>query len=109
MSDFLFVFEAATLPAGHGRTIHLKGRDLAVFNVDGNFHTIDDTCPHKGGPLGVGQFCDGQVSCPLHGWVFDVKTGAGLTNPNRPVKTYPTRVHEGDVQVRLEETPREQS
>ena len=101
MSDYLFAFEAATLPPGQGRTVHLKGRDLAVFNVDGAFYAIDDTCTHKAGPLGVGLCQAGQVSCPLHGWLFDVRTGQCLTRPDRPVRTYQVRVHEGDVQVRL--------
>ena len=101
MSDYLFVFEASTLPPGQGRTVHLKGRDLAVFNVDGEFYAIDETCSHKGGPLGVGFCQNGQVSCPLHGWIFDVRSGACITRPDRPVRTYPTRVFEGDVQIHV--------
>ena len=99
MTDFLFAFEASTLPAGQGRTVHLKGRDIAVYNIEGVFYAIDDTCTHKAGPLGVGICQDAQVACPLHGWIFDVRTGACDTRPDRPVRTYPTRVHEGDVQI----------
>jgi NAD(P)H-dependent nitrite reductase small subunit len=101
MSEFVAVAEAASLPPGHGRTVNVQGRELAVWNVDGRFHAIDNECPHRGGPLGAGVLDGSQVSCPLHGWTFDVTTGACPDRPDRPVKTYPTRVVEGWVQVAL--------
>ncbi|HEY6166657.1 MAG TPA: Rieske 2Fe-2S domain-containing protein [Verrucomicrobiae bacterium] len=71
--------------------------ELALFLLDGQVYALDDRCPHKGGPLAQG-FCEnGQVSCPLHGWTFDIKTGACADAPNRPAICVPVRVEDGKV------------
>ena len=64
-----------------------------------NVYAIDDRCPHRGGPLGAGTLENGEVVCPLHGWAFDLKTGACRSGPDRPVKTYPVRVVDGQVEI----------
>ena len=99
MSEFLAVADVASLPPGHGRTVHVQGREFAVYNVAGVFYAIDNTCTHKGGPLGAGFLEEGKVYCPLHGWAFDVRTGACENRPDLPVKTYPTRVVDGQIQI----------
>ena len=102
LRGFVPVADVASLPAGQGRTVHVKGREFAVYNLDGEFYAMDDQCPHRGGPLGAGVLEDGRVYCPLHGWAFDLKTGACLSNPERPVRFYPTRVQDGQVQICVE-------
>lgn len=101
--DFLPALDAAALPSGKGETIELAGRRIAVFNIGGEFYALDDECPHRGGPLGSGwvdaEAC--QVTCPLHGWAFDLKAGAGVTVPARPVRSHPVRVVDGKVEVAL--------
>jgi len=99
MSQFFSVADVASLPPGHGRTIHIQGQEFALFNIDGQFFAIENTCPHRGGPLGAGTLKDGTVFCPLHGWQFEVKTGLCLTRADLPVKSYPTQVHNGQVQI----------
>lgn len=104
MSDFLPVLDVAALPPGKGETVELAGRRIAVFNVGGQFYALDDECPHRGGPLGSGwvdaDAC--QVTCPLHGWAFDLQTGAGVTTPARPVRSHPVRVVDGKVCVSIQ-------
>ncbi|MEN9572430.1 MAG: hypothetical protein RL514_285 [Verrucomicrobiota bacterium] len=91
---------------GKGETVLLAGRRIAVFNVGGEFYALDDGCPHRDGPLGSGwvdaDAC--QVTCPLHGWAFDLRTGAGVTKPARPVRSYPVRVVEGKVWVSFQQS-----
>lgn len=101
MSEFYSVADVSSLSPGHGRSIHVKGRQFALYNVDGQFYAIDDTCPHRGAPLGAGT-CEGNlVYCPLHGWAFDLRTGASLNNADKPVKSYRTRVQDGQVQIEI--------
>ena len=51
------------------------GRVVALFNVDGIFYALDGVCPHQGGPLGKGELTGPIVTCPWHGWQFDVRSG----------------------------------
>ena len=90
------------VPPHEGRSLRMAGVEIALFNLNGRFVTIENECPHKGGPL-----CDGIVSgttvvCPLHGWRFDLETGAAV-RASLPacVTTFPTRVEDGIVLVAL--------
>jgi NAD(P)H-dependent nitrite reductase small subunit len=94
------VTEATNIPPREGRLVKAGAREVAVFNLNGRFLTIDNACPHKGGPL-----CDGIVSgttvvCPLHGQRFDLETGAPvLASQPDCLRTYPTRVQDGILYI----------
>jgi 3-phenylpropionate/trans-cinnamate dioxygenase ferredoxin subunit len=91
------------IPPGQVRVFQLGEERIAVCNVDGEFYTIDDECTHDHGPLDQG-FLDGrQIECPRHGARFDVTTGKVVALPAvRPVRTYPTRVSNGSVEVEIQ-------
>ncbi len=93
--------EVTSLREGQGRTVEVNGRRLALFRIEGAFHAIDDACPHRGGSLGAGWVEGRQVFCPLHGWAFDPASGACSTRPDRPVRTYATKVEDGRVWIAL--------
>ena len=99
MSEFVPVVEVDRLSSGIGKTVVVKGREYAVFNSNGEFFTIDNECPHAGAPLGDGFCHNGLAVCPLHGWLFNLKTGVCPTNLAKSVRTYPTRVIDGWVQI----------
>ena len=101
MNSFVPILEVESLASGQARTITVEGKTLAVLNWEGTFFVLDDHCPHRGGPLGAGLVQEGTVFCPLHGWGFDLRTGACRDRPDRPVRTYPVRVHEGRIEVCL--------
>ena len=73
------------------------GDELAVYNVDGEFHATTNFCPHKGAPLSEGALCGHVIECGWHGWQFDVRTGECLT-VRETIKSYPLRI-EGDMIV----------
>ncbi len=95
------IAEIVSLPPGSSRSVEAGGQRLALVNVEGGFHVIDDVCPHRGGPLGAGFVKGCVVHCPLHGWGFDVTTGACDVRPDKPVRTYPVTIREGHVWVTL--------
>ena len=99
MKEFHFAAEASTIGPGRGRTVNVREREFALFNVDGEFRAVDNECPHVGAPLGAGTLSDGNVICPMHGWEFDLKDGSCLTNPRRKVAVYETRVVDGRVEI----------
>jgi nitrite reductase (NADH) small subunit len=95
------VAKVTDVPVGQGLVVQAGDRTLALFNVDGAYHAIDNVCPHRGGPMGDGDL-DGQVAiCPWHGWRWDVTTGANANNPAVKIACFATRVVEGDVLVEL--------
>ena len=91
--------KASDVPLGKGRKMVASGRELAVFNVDGCFHAIDNTCTHRGGPLGEGELEGSVVTCPWHGWQYDVTTGVCVANPAAKVVRYEVQVDGIDVKV----------
>lgn len=99
---FYPVPEAAQLQPGKGMTVSVAGRRVALFNLAGEYHAIDDTCPHVGAPLGGGWVDGESVACPMHGWEFEIKTGKGLTVPSCSVQRYRVRVSEGNVEISID-------
>lgn len=88
-----------SLAPGEGRTVEIDGSRFALFNVGGEFHAIEDACPHRGAPLGAGFIEETRVYCPMHGWCFEITTGQCVSNPERPVRTYPVHVENGEVGI----------
>jgi nitrite reductase (NADH) small subunit/3-phenylpropionate/trans-cinnamate dioxygenase ferredoxin subunit len=97
MPKFVKIAETRDVAPGSGTVVQAEGHSIALFNVAGTFHAIDNTCTHEGGPLGEGQLTGDVVSCPWHGAEFNVKTGAVLC-PRR----YPVKVQGSDVLVELD-------
>lgn len=65
------------------------GREVALFNINGQIHALENACPHMGGPLGEGEVEDCFVTCPWHGWQFDVRNGSCQNMPGEdaiPIK-----------------------
>ena len=88
------------IPAREGRCIQVDGIELAIFNLNDRFVTIENQCPHEGGPLCDGIVAGSTVVCPLHGWRFDLETGmAVMASLPVCVTTFPTRVEDGIILV----------
>ena len=73
--DWIDVADVAECPPGASIERVVGGAMVAIANVDGTLHAIDGLCPHQGGPLGTGVLCGTVLTCPWHGWQFDVTTG----------------------------------
>ena len=101
MSDFVTVARAEDVPPGTGRTVEVHGVWIALFNVNGSFYAVDNTCPHAGGPIGEGSLAGEVVTCPWHGWQFNLRTGEREGNPNITLACCPVRVEAGHVQIAL--------
>ena len=81
MGDPVKVVAVSELKAGECKTVMAGDRELALFNVGGKFYATDNICPHRGGPLGEGMLEDKVVTCPWHGWRFDVTNGSSPVIP----------------------------
>ena len=78
------------------------GRIVALANVAGQFHALDGVCPHQGGPLGKGTLNGTTLTCPWHGWQFDVTTGQNCLSARICQPGFPVRVQGDEVLVELE-------
>jgi nitrite reductase/ring-hydroxylating ferredoxin subunit len=99
MADFMRCAALQDLAPGNCRIVNVAGRDLALFNVNGDVFCLDNTCLHRGGPLGDGVLDGDIVTCPWHGWQYNVRTGELLIDPSVKIATYPVRVEGNEVQV----------
>ncbi len=96
---FLRAAKKDEVPPGAIREFQLNGHTVAVANVDGKFFAISNTCLHRGGPLGQGELESNVVTCPWHGWQYDVTTGKVTMNPAIGVETYAVEVRGDDLFV----------
>lgn len=93
--------KVSEIPIGSIKEVQVGGKPVALANVGGTFYAIDNTCLHRGGPLGQGQLEGPVVTCPWHGWQFDVTTGKAVMNPHAGVGCLRTEVQGDDIYVDL--------
>ena len=83
------------------REFQVEGKAIALANVGGKFYAINNTCLHRGGPLGQGVMDGSVVTCPWHGWQFQVGNGQHCLNPRICQTTFEVKVEMGDVFVQV--------
>lgn len=110
------------VPEGEHRIFSVAGREIGIFNVRGEYFALRNRCPHLGGPLCEGEVLglvysskpgdvrfDGSkrlITCPWHGWEFDVKTGQSYFNPRLKARRYTVETSAGEAsQERQEAVP----
>ena len=102
MAGWLTVAREGEVAPGQVKVVLSGTRRLALCNVDGQYHVIDDVCTHDGGPLDQGELDGEEIECPRHGARFDVTTGRATCMPAVvPVKTYRVRVEGEEVQINV--------
>ncbi len=92
---------ADELAPGQAKSVSLGGTSVALFNVGGTFHAIENKCAHRAGPLAEGFVAGSVVFCPWHDWQYDVTTGACLNAPGFEVRSFSVSVVDGDVLVEV--------
>jgi len=104
MSEFVKVAVREELPPGDKKLVEIDRRAIAVFNVDGSYHAIDDVCTHDGGPLAEGALEGSEIRCPRHGARFDVGTGKALCLPAvEPVAVHAVEIRGEDIFVAVDD------
>lgn len=92
--------KADAIPVGRGATIQLKnGTEVALFNVGGTMHAIENFCPHRGYPLADSRLYGEIVECDVHGFRFDVRTGECLTKSDCPIESYEVMIEDGMIKI----------
>jgi nitrite reductase/ring-hydroxylating ferredoxin subunit len=101
MSEWVRIAASGDCPPGWAAEFVVRDRVVAVFNVDGEFFALDGVCPHQGGPLGKGEMDGCIVTCPWHGWQFDVRNGRNQVSPSVIQPQIAVRVEEDSVFVQV--------
>ncbi len=101
MAEFFKVASKSELGTGQCKVTDADGTIIALCNVNGTFHAVDNTCIHQGGPLGEGSMDGSTITCPWHAWQYDVTTGKNTDNPAMGVNSYPVKVEGDDVLVEI--------
>ena len=103
MSNWHRVAAVSDCPPGMSLEAVAGERIVALYNVDGEFYALDGVCPHQGGPLGKGRLSGCIVTCPWHGWQFDVRTGQHQFSATVVQPQLATRVEGDEVLVLIAE------
>jgi len=105
MPDFITVAKLGDIPDGEGKAYEYNSRMVAVFNQNGEYHAIDDMCPHMGASLASGHLEESTVVCPWHSWGFDIRDGAWCENRRINIDVYQVRIVGDDIQIAASTKP----
>ena len=102
MAEFVKVASMDEIAPGHARLVNIKGKEIALFNIEGTFFALENACTHEEGPLAEGEIEGHEVTCPWHGARFDVRTGQVLCAPAyEDAARYNVRVTGTDIEVEI--------
>jgi nitrite reductase/ring-hydroxylating ferredoxin subunit len=102
MGELIRVAARSDVGPGKAIAVELTGQRIAVFNVEGTYYAIGDTCTHRGGPLSEGEVQGTTVTCPWHGAQYDLQTGNVLSPPApQGVHNYKVVVEDDDIKIEI--------
>jgi len=100
MTDFIDVGSTNDLPRGRAKAVVLGEKKVVLCHTVSGFYALDNTCPHRGGPLAEGDIIGNEIVCPWHLWGFDVATGLCGGNADLAVATHEVRIDGDRILVR---------
>jgi nitrite reductase (NADH) small subunit len=87
---------------GPAKIFEIDGSSIAVWNVEGRYYAYRNVCPHRGGPVGEGEVEGRVVTCPWHGWSYDITTGISLVQSTTRLVPCELKVEGNDLLILLE-------
>lgn len=101
MTEFVSIAHIDDLKPGECKIVEAKDRTIALYNVDGTYYATDNTCLHRQGPLGEGELDEEIITCPWHGWQYNVTTGENTFDPSMKVETFEVKIEGNNVNVKI--------
>ena len=99
--EFVPVARVEDLPPGSVATVRAGEEEIALAHCDGGFYAVQQHCLHLQGPLGEGTVEDCVLTCPWHGWQYDVRTGKNEFDLAIQLRTYDVQIEDGEIRVRV--------
>jgi nitrite reductase (NADH) small subunit len=100
---FVTVGRVSDFTPGQGKMVVVNGRHVALFRLGEEFYALDNMCLHRGGPLCEGPIDNDVVTCPWHGWSYEIRTGTMVQDPRVGVDKHEVKVEGGAILIRLVE------
>lgn len=101
MAEFVTIAHIDDLKPGECRVVEVNDKTIALYNVNGTLYATDNTCLHREGPLGEGELEGEIITCPWHGWQYNVTTGENTSDPNLKIESFEVKIEEDNVQVKI--------
>ena len=101
LMEFIEIARAGDLPVGRAKSIRIGDRRIALYHTPKGFFASDETCPHRGGPLGEGDIIGDEIVCPWHLWGFNIETGVCGGAPDLCIVTHEVKVDGDRILVKL--------
>jgi len=99
--EFVAVACVEDVPEGTLAAVRVGDEEIALAHCDGGFYAVQRHCLHLQGPLSEGELEGCVLTCPWHGWQYDVRTGKNEFDLAIQLKTYDVQVDDGEVRVRI--------
>ncbi|OGR23599.1 MAG: 2Fe-2S ferredoxin [Desulfuromonadaceae bacterium GWB2_53_15] len=96
------VAKISEVPNFGKKQVSVSGRELLLINIKGAIYACENECPHQGSPLSAAVVKDGTISCPRHGYRFNLVDGSCSDHPEFALKTYPVQLSGDDILVDLD-------
>lgn len=109
MADWIEIASVEECPPGTSLERAVSGQMVALANADGQYYAMDGLCPHQGGPLGKGVLCGTILTCPWHGWQFNVVDGKHQLSSTVGQSTYQVNVQDGKIFIRFNDDRKSES
>lgn len=101
----IFAAKLAEVPNFGKKVVTVNGQQLLLINIKGEIFACENECPHQGSPMQAGIVKDGHLSCPRHGYRFNLKSGSCLDNPDFKLKLFPVQIQGDEILVELADNP----
>jgi nitrite reductase (NADH) small subunit len=96
---FRKLLKVSDVPVGNSKVVYINQIQFLVLNRAGNFFVVENSCPHKGATLNEGPLTDTTLTCPLHGWVWQLSDGSNTVDPTKTLLTLPVEIRGEELWV----------
>lgn len=98
------VAKISDVPNYGKKVVSISGREILLVNIKGNFYAVENECPHQGSPMNAAVVKDGYISCPRHGYRFNLTDGRCAEHPGCVLAVFPLQLQGDDILVECEMT-----
>jgi len=96
------VAKISEVPNFGKKVVSVSGQEILLVNIKGTIYACENECPHQGSPMNSGLVKDGTISCPRHGYRFNLADGSCSDYPDYTLRTYPVQLSGEDILIDLE-------